>query len=296
MKTIGAKKFLQEISKVDDKESILRVARKYRESDFKRLRKKLRKHYRIQEILFDKFPLHIHTRKEAEANQVIFYFHGGAYMIGPNSLHWSILDTLSKMASIDFALLDYPKAPEYTARTAMKVALEAYRYLDGIYGNDKITLMGDSAGGGLALSLAMELFLQRMPQPARLVLLSPWLDISLAHPQAREKNHNDVMLDCDGLAQCGRIYAGDLGVHHPWVSPRFGDVHGLPPTHIFVGGKEVFWPDIREFTDTAKEAGVDIQLNFEEEMPHVFPLFGMMPAGKKALYQIADLLRDTETK
>lgn len=199
-----------------DAQAFGRVAMKNRKGDRKTPPKSIHKLYNVTESDMDGFPLFILQSGDTPASEVIFFLHGGAYVTGPSQLHWDKVNEIAQRGGYDAALLDYPKTPEQVAETAMRVTLDAYCALVDQYGTENITLMGDSAGGGLALALVMELQARGSGLPRRLVLFSPWLDVSMSHPEAREYEANDILLNCDGLIACGQMYAGALGMQHPW--------------------------------------------------------------------------------
>jgi epsilon-lactone hydrolase len=291
LKLIGVGNLLNSLAKVgDDEESFIRVVRKIRKVDIKQPPRFIQAKFRVTEQSVAGFPLFTLKLKDQIAEKVILHFHGGSYVVGPNMLHWITLNHLSSLEEFDFALFDYPKAPEYQASTTMDVSLDCYKLLTKQYGAGNITLMGDSAGGGLALALAMELVAQDEQLPSRLVLFSPWLDLSMENPEARDYDKKDVMLNCDGLVVSGTRYAGSLDIHHPWVSPRFGKLEGLPPMYFFVSTSEVFWPDIRDFVAEAQANGLEAELIVGQEMPHDYPVLSITPGGRQALDKVIEIL------
>jgi len=291
LKLIGVGSLLDSMALVgEDEESFNRIVHKIRKADIKRPPGLIHANFHVSESDIASFPLFTMMSDNKPAKEIILYLHGGSYVVGPNMLHWYTLNHLSSLEKFDFALLDYPKTPEHQALTTMKVTLNTYQLLADRYGAENITLMGDSAGGGLALALAMELVSQQQPLPRRLVLFSPWLDLSMENPEARNYDKKDIMLNCDGLAVCGHRYAGSLDIHHPWVSPRFGEKEGLPPLYFFVSTSEVFWPDIRDFTTEAKSIGLMVELIVGLEMPHDYPVLSMMPGGRQALDKVIEIL------
>lgn len=291
MKLMNAGALLQGTAQAgQDAQAFGRVAVKNRKGDSKTPPKSIHKLYDVTESDMDGFPLFILQGGEAPSSEVIFFLHGGAYVTGPSQLHWGKVDEMARRSGFDAALLDYPKTPEQVAETTIPVTLDAYCALADQYGAENITLMGDSAGGGLALALVMELQARGDGLPRQLVLFSPWLDVSMSHPEAREYEADDILLNCDGLIACGQMYAGALDMQHPWVSPKFGELGGLPPLHLFVGGREVFWPDVRDFAAEAEAAGLDVSLTYEPYMQHDYPLFPMLPEAQAAIDKVVAVL------
>mgnify|MGYP004610041283 CR=1 FL=1 len=139
--------------------------------------------------------------------------------------------------------------------------------------NDRIILAGDSAGGGLVLALAMYLRDQSMPLPKKLVMMSPWTDLTASGPSYQENYENDPLFGNtrESMIYNGE-YAGKQDPKHPYISPLFGDFHGLPPMLFQVGSLEMLLSDSVLAAQKAKEAGCDVTLTVYQDMFHVFQL------------------------
>ena len=133
-------------------------------------------------------------------------------------------------------------------------------------------LAGDSAGGGLALGLAQDLLADGAPLPERLVLLSPWLDLTLSNPAIPEYERRDPWLAKAGLVEAGLVWAGGDDPTAPRLSPRNGALTGLPRVALFVGTREIAYPDVADLGRSAAEAGVEVDLTVAEGAVHVYPL------------------------
>jgi acetyl esterase/lipase len=158
-----------------------------------------------------------------------------------------------------------------------------------IGGAEHLTIMGDSAGGDLALSLAMQARDAKLPLPANLVLLSPGMDFSFTDPKQPALDRIDPILDLEGARKLGHMYAGALDVHDPVVSPLYGSLQGLPPMVVFTGTRDLVNPDAHRLQAKAKEAGVPLQLFEYPGMVHVWMLFPM-PEASRVLGQIVGAL------
>jgi acetyl esterase/lipase len=124
-----------------------------------------------------------------------------------------------------------------------------------------------------------------LPRPGRVVLFSPWLNLTLADPAARTLEKHDVMLDVDALQMHGRWWAGGEDARQPLLSPLFGDPTHLPPVDIFQGTDDIFIADARSFYRDAMKAGADVRLYETLGGCHVFMLFPFMPEAKE-VYRI----------
>ena len=227
----------------------------------------------------------LHLHQIGSRKKVVFFLHGGAYVLGLSAAYWDFMEKVGLGSDCQVALFDYPLAPEYKCETAIERTVQAYEYLLSRYDANEIILMGDSAGGGLAMALSLHLRDLGRPQPSTTILLYPWLDVTMSHPEARGGVSNDLLLGIDGLIACGEHYAGELGVKHPHVSPWFGSLEDLAPVHIFTGTWDVLHPEGRDFSEKLKAAGNEAHLYTYPEMQHAWILFNM-PESQRALEQI----------
>lgn len=248
---------------------------------------KLGQTYPAEMVDVDGFGL---TLLEVGANKkVVFFLHGGAYVLGIGNVHWDLMEKVGKSADCHVAVFDYPIAPEFKAETALDRSHKAYEILVERYGAENVVLMGGSAGAGLAMGLSLKLRDEGKPQPSKVILLYPWLDVTMSHPEARGLEDKDLLLGVDGLIACGKHYAGDLGVEHPYVSPWFGSLENLPPTYILSGSWDVLHPEGRDFAKKLEAAGGQAEVFVFEQMQHAWLLFDM-PESRKGLSQIAQLI------
>ena len=143
----------------------------------------------------------------------------------------------------------------------------------------------------MALAVAQQLRDRSGLQPGRIVLISPWLDMTLSEPEQRRIERRDEMLSLPGLAESGRLYAGGLDVRDPLVSPLFGELAGLAPIHVFTGTDDVLHPDARRLAHTMTEKGQEIHLYESEGMQHCYALLPLIPEGKAARKAIIGIMR-----
>lgn len=223
-------------------------------------------------------------------DKVILFLHGGAYVLKASKQHWELMVEIGQRSEYNIACFDYPIAPEHDCATAIGRTLKAYQQLLTRYDASKIVLMGDSAGAGLAAALSIKLKAEGIAQPSALILYYPWLDVSMSHPEARAIGPKDFVLTVDGLIDCGKKYAGDLSTQDPLVSPWFGNLEGLPPTHIFTGTHDVLHPEGRDFHHKLAAAGCETSLHTYRNVPHAW-LFFPTPEKEQAVTTTVDLLR-----
>ncbi|WP_249124553.1 alpha/beta hydrolase fold domain-containing protein [Bradyrhizobium manausense] len=147
-------------------------------------------------------------------------------------------------------------------------------------GQAKVTVVGNSAGAGLALAACRWLRDHGHRQPSRLVLISPAADASVSRPEQVEIASRDPMQDIPGILEAGRLYAGDLDVGHPFVSPLNGAFRSLAPMTIFSGTRDLLYPDSVDLAARARGAGVPVELHLWREQPHDYALMPT-PEGRR---------------
>lgn len=217
----------------------------------------------------------------------VLYLHGGAYVRPITRFHWSFIEDLVRQTGCPVTVPLYPLAPESTCLQTLDFVLRLYEHWAQ---NRPVTLMGDSAGGGLALATALALRDQDRPAPARLVLITPWVDVDSQHPHLAHLARRDPMLAIDGAREAGRLYAGALPTDHPWVSPLHADLRDLPPITLLAGTRDLAHLDALELVHRAREQGNQIDLRMGHDMLHVWPLLPI-PEGRQARAEIAELIR-----
>ena len=208
--------------------------------------------------------------KSGKSERHIIYFHGGGFFLPMFKEHWPLVGALAETLGVSVTVPLYHVVPEHDYRPATALAEAVYDKVAEEHEHSKIVLAGDSAGGNFAVSLALKRRDAGQPQPGRLILFAPWLDLTLADPAARDVEERDVMLGVDSLQVLGEWWAGDRDPIDPYCSPFYANPAGLPPTAIFQGRDDIFVVDNRSFAAKAAEAGVSVKLYEYEGAPHVF--------------------------
>jgi monoterpene epsilon-lactone hydrolase len=222
---------------------------------------------------------------EADAERVLLYLHGGAYMLGSFTSHRDLVARLSTASGIQGLLIDYRLAPEHVFPAALDDALTAYRWLlaNGTK-PEHIVVGGDSAGGGLTLALLQLLRDKNVPMPAGAVLLSPWTDLVGTVESRTTRDAADPVFSGETINFLARFYPGSEDAHNPLISPINADLHGFPPLYIDVGHDEVLLDDALQIADHARAANVPVELTVWDDMWHVFQLFAsILPEGQQSL-------------
>jgi epsilon-lactone hydrolase len=272
-----------------DKERFSRFVYRMRKLDQKKPPRLYRRLLQVVDQKVQGFPMYLLSSHEGHNGKVVLYLHGGAYNIGPMMPQWVRMHELVQAAHCRVAVLDYPMAPEYECERTMEVTLAAFERLAVTFGAHNIVIIGDSAGGGLALALTMERKVRGLSLPGRLILLSPWLDISMSNPRIPDFEEVDLSLDTVGLRVQGSFYCGSLPNNHPWVSPMFGDASGLPPIDLYAGKNETFFPDCQDFYEKNQQA--DICFHPYEGMQHDWVMLPI-PEGEQVMQEIIARLKE----
>jgi acetyl esterase/lipase len=194
------------------------------------------------------------------------------------------------MARTRLVAIDYRLAPEHPHPHALEDALAAYRaLLDTGVSADQVALAGESAGGGLALALALALRDAGDPLPAGIACLSPWVDLTDTSPELAGAAPHDFVVPTL-LHDWASSYAGDVDPADPAVSPALGDLGGLPPLLVLLGGGEVLCAQGERLAAAARRDEVDVRLEVWPDMVHAWPMFPVLPEARRALRQIAAFL------
>ncbi|MBY5034581.1 alpha/beta hydrolase [Streptococcus gallolyticus] len=244
------------------------------------------------------YQMQIHSWNEAPnpaSQKVILYLHGGSYLNNPTSYHIEMLNILSRSLDAKIVLPIYPKAPTYKYSDVMPHLVDLYRDILQETAAKNVTIMGDSAGGGLALGLAQAIREEKdrgfLEQPKDIILLSPWLDVTMSNPAITAFEKDDPILSAWGLKRVGTLWAGGANnTQHPYVSPMYGDMAGLAKITMFTGTHDIFYPDIALFHENWKVRRPGDQLIEAKDMNHVYPIYPIEEA-KEAQYKIIDIIR-----
>jgi acetyl esterase/lipase len=234
------------------------------------------------------FPCHTVAPRGRTADRAALYLHGGAYISEISPQHWALISRLAD-AGVRVEVPSYGLAPQHTYREAYPFVTAVYRDLLTEVDASAVTVVGDSAGGGLALGLAQTLTDSDLPQPRRVVLISPWLDLTLGHPDLPAVEARDPWLCSVGLAEAARVWAGGDDPTAPRLSPGNGPLTGLAPINVYVGTREICLPDALQLQERARAEGVKVEVTVCEGAVHVYPLVPA-PEGRAAARAIVDLV------
>lgn len=233
------------------------------------------------------------TPRDGTSDQVVFFMHGGGYVVCSPRTHRPMTSRIGLSLKATTYVPHYRLAPEHVFPAGLEDALDAYRgLLERGVNPARVALMGDSAGGGLALALALSIRDQGLPMPGKMVLISPFIDLTLSGESLQRNADADPMLSLDWIYAKTPMYLGGTAADHPLASPLFADLHGLPPTLVQVGTEEILFSDSERLAVRAAEAGWDLKLSVWHGMFHDFQMMGdILPEADLALAEIAAFVK-----
>ena len=234
--------------------------------------------------------------QEAQGGSAIIYFHGGAYVLGSAKAYRNFVGQIAVRAYTAVFVVDYSLAPERVFPAAVDDAKAVYRGLAAA-GFSRLVIAGDSAGGGLALSLLLltteDTLKGSLPKPLAAVVISPWTDLALTGESMADRAAADPLLSREALAGAAQLYLGSNDRRDPRSSPLYGNMSGLPPVLFHVGEDEILLDDSRRFAGKIEAAQGVAELHIWEGMSHVFASNLALQSAKDALANIGDFLRRT---
>ncbi|MFC1438701.1 alpha/beta hydrolase [Streptacidiphilus sp. N1-10] len=229
---------------------------------------------------------------------VVLYFHGGAYVLGSAAAGVPLAAGLAARAGGRGISVGYRLAPEHPFPAAVDDALAAYRgLLDLGVEPARITVAGDSAGGGLAVAALVAARDAGLPLPSAAVVLSPWSDLTLSGASVTTRAGDDLVLTADTLGQGAADYLGPADPRSALASPGLtADLSGLPPLLVQVGSHEILLDDAVTLAARAAAFDVPVDLQIRPGLPHVYQRFagtGQLDQADAALDAAGDFLRGT---
>jgi len=220
----------------------------------------------------------------------VLLLHGGGYCWGGLATHREFAARLAHAAQRPITVLDYRLAPEHPYPAAIDDAVATVRELRQAKPGQPLAIVGDSAGGGLALAVCRRLRRAGESLPDRLALISPWVDLTQSGASIADLSEVDPVISLPSLQQCAERYAAGHALHDPELSPLFGDFEEFPQTLIQVGQHEILLDDSRRL---AERIGAAARLEVTCDMWHVWHLFAsVLPEARTAIARAGEFLSD----
>jgi monoterpene epsilon-lactone hydrolase len=222
---------------------------------------------------------------------VLLYVHGGGFVACSPARHLPLTRALARRTGRRVFSVDYRLAPETRFPAALDDVAAAYRWLHATgAGGGRVAVVGDSAGGGLALSLALRARDEGWPAPACVVAFSPWTDLTGGGASVRANDGRDAMFRPENLRAFAAAYLGPgraRDAAHPLASPAFAPLHGLPPLLLHVGSTELLLDDARRVHEGVRAAGGASTLVVLDDVMHGAQLLaGYVPEATRSVRDV----------
>ena len=244
----------------------------------------------IKEEMFEDMQVFTLNDRHSAKQKVVFYLHGGAWVKQPLTYHWMFMDKLARTLDVKIIAPLYPKGPNFTHKQTYPKVLNLYKHTLGSVENpDQITIMGDSAGGTIALALAQLLKKELLPQPKELILLSACVDMTFSNPRIPKYEKRDPMLARAGMHVITEGWADGVNLEDPLLSPINGDMSGLAKISHFIGTHESLYPDAILFDEKLAQCKIQIDTFVYPKMNHVFVVMPV-PEAQHAQEKIIEIL------
>lgn len=224
-------------------------------------------------------------------DRAVLYIHGGNFLRRPTINQWRFADTIARRTRAEVFVPMYPLVPVHNHAEGHAAIEAAYRNVVSEYGARNVTLMGDGAGAGLAVSFAQRLGSLGLEQPSHLILLSPWVDMTLGNPRVDEYEPSDPLLASYGLRKVGVLWSRGTEDTNPLVSPINGEVRGLRNVMVFAGTRELLYPDAKLLYDRIAATGIHAEFHEGRGLNHNFPLYPT-PEANRALDAIVSAVTE----
>lgn len=204
--------------------------------------------------------------------RTILHMHGGGFRLGWPRTWLNYASDIALQANCRVVIPDYKLAPEFPYPSALIDMLGLYEEL-GDFGT--VLIGGDSAGGALATSLILVLASVQFALPAGVILISPWLDLTVMADSYQRNKKTDALFSEEAATEAAQSYLLDVPATDPIASPMHGDLRGFPPTIIFAGSDEVLVDDSVKFAKIGLEVGNYVELHIVSKMQHIWPIISL---------------------
>ena len=221
---------------------------------------------------------------------MMLYLHGGGYLCCSAKTQRPNTVTLTRLLDAETWVPDYRLAPEHPFPAAVEDAMVVYEQICAAVASEaRLVLAGDSAGGGLALAVAIRARDQGLRSPSAILTLSPWVDLTPGREQQlREREQLCDMFYAESIAAYSHAYLQGADPRAPAASPLFGDLSNLPPLLIEVSDTELLYPEAVQLRERWAAAGNRVQLNISRGLPHGWQMLRpFVPEARESLQRAA---------
>jgi len=223
--------------------------------------------------------------------RVILYLHGGAFCLRMPNFYSSFLARLCRKSEAVGVMPDYRLAPDHPHPAGIHDCLAAYNHLLGSgFAPDSVVFVGDSAGGGLCLSVLQLVREHGLPMPRAVALISTSGDWTLSRPSFRENQHRDALFSLGAMQHFRELYLGRAVAADPLASPVFASFEKFPPMHIAVAETELLRDVSTAIADNCRAAGVPVELDVWRGLFHAFHIVPLLPESRVAVSRLVRFL------
>ncbi|MDT5387942.1 MAG: triacylglycerol lipase [Mycobacterium sp.] len=227
---------------------------------------------------FDGLSVRVFTPSEP-SGKVVVAIHGGSYVGEATIFHWWTYTDMARQTGATVVVPGYTLSPDGTASTEVPRMADFLTAAIDERGAENVSVFGDSAGGGLALLAVQELVRRDATTPGRLVLLAPWLDVSMS--DARSGNVDDPLLDVAHSVRYGKSWAGNVDTRDPLVSPLFGSLDSLPPTVVYSSSRDLLTIDAARLRERVlAEGNSQVTFRLRQGLLHDYPIYVPLPEAR----------------
>ncbi len=227
--------------------------------------------------------------KKGTSEKHILYIHGGGFIYEMAIVHYLFLNKLCARTKATIVIPRYPLAPNYHYDDVLGMLYPVYQGLIEVVDPENVTIMGDSAGGGVTLALINSLKAKNIPQPKDAIVISPVVDMHFDNPKMKKIERHEYIIGIPSLKTLASWYIGNGDVNNYLVSPIYGNYEGLCNISFFIGTHDVLYPDARRFYKKLKSEGIEIAYYEYPKMMHIWALMPI-PEGEHALKEICRII------
>lgn len=247
----------------------------------------------VSELTLNGVHCEVHVPPQNGRAGCLLYFHGGAYALGSAMSHRHLAAEIARLTECTVVVPDYALSPEHPFPAGLQDGAAVYEAVAERWADLPIVLAGDSAGGALAVSTALQVRGKDNDRVRAVVCFSPWMDLTCSTRLYEEGTKHDGSLDAHRLRTYAQQYLGACIPRDPLASPLFASLVDLPPTLVQVGRDEILHEDSILFARRAEQAGADVVLEVWDDVVHVWQWYWpILESGSAALAKIANFLRN----
>ena len=215
----------------------------------------IREKCNVKEEMFQERHVFVLTPKDrVKTKKAILYLHGGSYIAELTPTYWNFLSDLTQDTGATIIVPDYPLAPQYNYTDVFNMIMPLYKQTVKKVKSENLIVMGDSAGGGMALALVQKIGQEELTKPSETILISPWLDVTMENSEITKAQEKDKMLNAELLKLAGISYAGEgEDTKNYLVSPIYGPIENLENIVIYTGTYDILNPDVHKLQEMARE-------------------------------------------